>query len=120
MGDRGRRCRTLCLHPLRQEGRDDAGQDVAGPRGREHRRAVRRDEHSGPGRPDERVRSLEHDDRAVAGRCTPHGVEPVRVDVACVGAEQPGELSAVRSEDGRRRARERTELPERVRVEDDR
>ncbi len=44
----------------------------------------------------------------------------MRVDLARLGVEQPGELARVRRQHGRRGACERLERPERVRVEDDR
>ena len=68
------------LHALREERRDDPGEDVAGPRAREARRSRgRQTTDPAPGAGDERVRALEHDDRADVVRGGLDGVEPVRV-----------------------------------------
>ena len=108
------------LDPFREERRDDPRQHVAGAGGRERRRPVRRDEHSLARRGDDRVGALQQHDRAEPRRRAPRRVEPVRVDLAGVDAQEPRELAAVRCQNRRRSARERLELPERIRVEDDR
>ena len=119
MRDCGGRRGEPRFDPFREERRDDAREHVAGAGRRERRRAVRRDEHAFARRRNDRVGAFQQHDRAEPGRRAPCRVEPVRVDLAGVDVEQPCELAAVRREDRRRGARERLELPQRIRIEHD-
>ena len=108
------------LHPLREKRADHAGEHVARAGGRQRRRAEPGDEHALAWRGDQRVGALQQHRRAEPGRGAPDSLEPVRLDLLGLGAEQPGELARVRRHHGGRGPRERLELPEGVGVEDDR